>query len=464
MTDYQPVLHGILPHRHQPQILLTPQDDGWTLPSMGVPVEPGMSPYGFFAPSMRTELVSGCHVSTLYCAYFEEKNEEHGYRSVFVLENLDADFQPSDGARWFTHAEIDALTLTDAYLRPVIDAYFREQEMKQYPAERPPWAFPGWLNHAGDWIRAQVEANGWQLDGEIGLVRKWSITCVLKVPTTVGDLYFKAVPPIMAREIEVTRFLAAQFPEHLPSIVAYDAEQRWLLMRDFGQALLRDSREIADWERMIREFAALQVATHPQIDTLRNLNALYYPLEELPEGFNALLTDEVYLHPGRHISAEEIERVRGYVPQIRRLIEELVGYDIPETILHGDFHSGNTALQGEKIIFFDWTDVMVGCPLLDMAFFFDGVGEILTDVPDADGHLQEVYLEGLASLAPIETLRKALPLGQTVGFLQLVVHNYDLLRHLEPSEHWTLDVIGFFTKQLLIRLETVHELSPSASS
>jgi hypothetical protein len=461
--EHEAVLQIILPHAREPKLLLQ-QDGGWTMPRLELEFAPGASPFRFFSLGMKTQSVLGCQVAMLRCAYFEPATDDHGYRCIFVAENLDPDFQPPTGTRWFTYDELNGIVLNDEYLRAVVETYVQEAQTKHYPEERPSWAFPGWWAYTSDWIRAQVKANGWRLEGEIELVRKWSITCVMKAPTSVGDLYFKAVPPMMAREVEVTWFLAEQFPDYLPSIVAYDTEQRWLLMRDFGQTFLVDSKEVADWERVLREFSALQIAMVPQVDTLVKLNALHYPVEQLPDGLEALLADTEYLHPDRHMSQEEIERVRSYLPQIRQLAEELTGYDIPLTILHGDFHSGNTAIQDQQIIFFDWTDVMVGCPLLDMAFFFDGVGEVLGDAPETTAQLRETYLEGLSSLAPIDVLRRALPLAQTMGFLQLVVHYHDLLSRLEPSERWTLEVIGFFMKQMLMRLETVHHLSPTARS
>src|SRR5690606_29162236 len=152
----------------------------------------------------------------------------------------DPAFQPPDGARWLASDGLHGVTLTDDYLRRVISAWLRERETGAVPPERPPWAFDGWLDRAHDWIAAQVASQGWTLTGEIELGRKWCITCMFKVPTDAGTLYFKAVPDTFSREIEITRYLGALYPDSIPSIVAAEPDEHWLLMRDFNAEILGD--------------------------------------------------------------------------------------------------------------------------------------------------------------------------------------------------------------------------------
>jgi hypothetical protein len=66
------------------------------------------------------------------------------------------------------------------------------------------------------------------------LVKNWGISCLLRVPTSAGDLYFKAVPPLFAREGMITVEVATFCPEHAPTVVAVEPARRWLLLEDFG--------------------------------------------------------------------------------------------------------------------------------------------------------------------------------------------------------------------------------------
>src|SRR5947208_11116813 len=98
----------------------------------------------------------------------------------------------------------------------------------------------------------------------------------MKAPTSTGDLYFKAVPPTFARQTATTRLLSRHFPTHIPTLVASEDANHWLLLRDFGGTLLGDSRNVADWERALHDFAALQVTMSGEIEALFACDAMDY--------------------------------------------------------------------------------------------------------------------------------------------------------------------------------------------
>lgn len=446
-------LHAILPHANALRILLLAEGAAWTLPRLTAAASDDV--FDLFKSGMDAAQVLACATETLYSPYCEWANDEHGFRFVFVTDNLDPAFQAPEGARWIDRDELAALTLADEPLRPVIERYFEERTTEIYLVERPPWAFPGWSKRAKMWVEAQVEAQGWTLTGEIEQVRKWCITCVLKAPTSGGDLYFKAVPPTFAREVAVTRLLAELHPENVPSLVAGDETERWLLLRDFGKAYLGESKNAADWERAVRDFAALQMSMSGQVEALFERGALDYRMETLPEKFDVLLADDAMLKPDRHITAEEIERAHCLLPRIKALIAELDSYALPATIVHGDFHVWNTVVQDGRIVFFDWTDAAVGHPFFDMALFFEALhqAEAFAEQPEAVARLREVYLQAWSAFAPMDVLRKALPLGEMVGMVHQAVNYRHLLLSIEPAERWTLQSVGQLVKQVLTRVE-----------
>ena len=94
------------------------------------------------------------------------------------------------------------------------------------------WTSPEWLSEATAWIRERADVAG---DIEQPHVRWWST--VLRVPTTDGDLYFKAVSAIHVFEAALTGLLAELQPGRVPEVVAMDAERGWMLMRDGGARL-----------------------------------------------------------------------------------------------------------------------------------------------------------------------------------------------------------------------------------
>lgn len=452
---HAPCLHFILPHPSEDRILVLADAFGWTLPQIR-PEGDLDKLFDVFEFGMKIQAVADCVVVALCCPYVEEANHAHGHRLIFVLENRDPSYQPPDGARWITSDELGSVT--PDYLRPTLENYFRERETGIYPRERLPWAVPGWQDEAHDWIKHHAAANGWTLEGEIEIVRKWCIACVIKAPTSAGHLYFKASPPTFARETAITSLLSRHFPIHIPTVVASHDAHHWLLLRDFGGTLLGDSKNVADWERAMRDFAALQVAMSGQIEALFQCDAMDYRLEVLPEKLAVLLADEELLKPNQ-ITAEEIERVHSLVPRINAMIEEMKGYNLPATIVHGDFHPWNIAVKEDRTIFFDWKDAAVGHPFYDFAPLPLNIirRRIFPDQPEVIAHLREAYLAGWTSFAPVETLRRALLLGEALGVLQKALNYRHLLRCLEPSDRWMVDYTGAAVKDFLTQVEALQE-------
>src|SRR5690606_3452298 len=192
---------------------------------------------------------------------------------------------------------------------------------------------------------AQVASQGWTLTGEIELGRKWCITCMFKVPTDAGTLYFKAVPDTFSREIEITRYLSALYPDSIPSIVAAEPDEHWLLMRDFNAEILGDSKEVDLWMQALRDYGTLQAGTAAHVDALLACGASDFRLEALPGKLDAMLADDEILQPDRHITAEEIGRLRECAPRIKAILAELQTYAVPPTIVHSDFHPWNVAVR-----------------------------------------------------------------------------------------------------------------------
>ena len=99
------------------------------------------------------------------------------------------------------------------------------------------WVQPEWLAGATSWIRSRLDDQGISLTGEIEQphVRWWST--VLRVPTSEGDLWFKANAPPHAFEAELIAILERLRPGRVPELVALDAGRGWMLMRDGGTRL-----------------------------------------------------------------------------------------------------------------------------------------------------------------------------------------------------------------------------------
>ena len=302
---------------------------------------------------------------------------------------------------------------------------------------RNPWAQEGWFGTAAAWMSERAAGQGRPLTGPVQQEKSWSISCILRAPTSAGDVFLKAVPPLFAVEPRITAFLAQRFPRHVPPVLATDPRRRWTLMGDAG-AMLKRGADAAVWEGLGRCLARLQVAFAGQGETLLSLGCpdrrLARFLLEL-EGFVAPPDPPGPPEqlPGRRpdASPELLARLREALPRVRRACAALEAVGVPATLVHGDLHGGNVAWRDGEPVFFDWTDAFLGHPFLDLITLW-GDDPAAPPAPHSI-RLREVYLEAWADYAPAARLREALELGLALGALYQTLSYHRIISSIEPA-------------------------------
>jgi hypothetical protein len=181
---------------------------------------------------------------------------------------------PGPGARWAGRDDLAGAAFRhhdQAMLAGVLD------ELAVGPAGsgRAPWAARGWFQAAEGWLRGSLDALGDAATGPVQQVQLWELSCILRVPTVHGDVWFKASrdSPLFVNEAVITRELAGLFPDHVPAPLAVDAERRWMALPDFGAELGWDA-PVEVREDVLRTFARLQVRAAPQVDRLLGAGCL----------------------------------------------------------------------------------------------------------------------------------------------------------------------------------------------
>lgn len=171
-----------------------------------------------------------------YFQRYFENNLLCGTHWVIVLE-LREDSPGPEKASWFglekkgsknfaipLHAELVQKWLLERLL---------ENSMSQIPSCRMPWARLGWFKKARSWVTNFVEEQGWQLTGPVEQGRANIISAQIKIPTSVGNLYLKAVPPYCKNEPVFGPVLEKLLPGRVPHILQSEVENGWILMADF---------------------------------------------------------------------------------------------------------------------------------------------------------------------------------------------------------------------------------------
>ncbi len=434
MSDPQHDNYCLIPHARDSCVLLCETEAGWTLPRHAETDVPKIN------RAMR-KLLPGLDVTYLRVAYDhyqdEEREEQH---IVYAMENHSPAWKPSAGGAWISCGELRELPLAVSEHRAVLEEWFAELVSGQVPAKRVPWARPGWYAGALTWIAEQLRAHRYQLSGPIEQVRMRVWSCVLRVPTTAGDLYFKAAPSSFAYEPTLTAGLAQIWPAHLPVVLAVDPARHWMLMQDAGIILRRTEQreEVATWERMLDLFAHMQIDAVARQEQLLALGCPDRRLDRLPTLFEELLNEPSLLLIGQEdgLSEEEYAHLRALVPEVRRLCAELANYGIPETLHHDDFHDGNIMLKDGRYIFFDWAECALAHPFYTMIIVLRWTKHVLEFDETARMRLRAAYLVPWTRYASMDRLLQAFDLAQRLGLLCRALTWRQTLSQLEEAERW----------------------------
>lgn len=233
------------------------------------------------------------------------------------------------------------------------------------------WEQLDWLEQAEEWIRDELGRSGVRVTGPIEQphVREWGT--VLRVPTSEGNVYFKATTLELQNEAAVTKALSRWYPDLLPRLYAVDIERNWLLVADGGLRLrdaFKDGLAIDAWSDVLTSYARFQIDLAQRVEKLLSLGSPDRRLHKLPLLFAELMADTDWLMIGEEngISREEHKRLVTGLPHIEQLCRELAEYNIPNSLHHGDLHDGNIFRKSGRHHFFDWGDSVITHPFFSL--------------------------------------------------------------------------------------------------
>lgn len=425
--------YALIPHIRNPSVLLLKTEAGWTLPRHAETEAPAIN--RVMSEQLGLDVIL---LRAIYDRYHdEERAEQH---IVYELENHAPEWMPPADGAWISGAELRSLPLAVPEHREVLEKWLAEASSEQTTSERVPWTCRGWYVEAKAWIQEQLQLRGYQLRAPIEQVhvRLWS--CVLRAPTTNGDLYFKAASPAFAYEPELTAGLAKLWPEHQPVVLAVDSKRHWMLMEDAGTTLRRSerARDLNAWADLLTLFAQIQIDAIAHQQELLSLGCPDRRLAKLPALFDELLETPSALLIGQKegLSEDEYTRLRAMGQEVRMLCAELASYGIPETLHHDDFHDGNIMLKDGRYLFFDWAECALAHPFYTMIIVLRLAKHVLKYDEIARARLREAYLAPWTRYAPMERLRQAFDLAQRLGLLCRALTWHQTVSSLEEADRW----------------------------
>lgn len=275
-------------------------------------------------------------------------------------------------------------------------------------ADRVPWARPGWYEQTCAAVDEVLSDLGRPRTGPARQVVHWGISAVMEIPTAEGAVWFKQVPALFAHEGRLTAFLHDVVPGSVPHPL-HVGEDWWLT-----EAIPAQLRPLVGMEH----YTPLGVLQRAVADCTEQLLGLGCPDRRLGSLMASLLSGRTTAL----LTPDQADRLRAGRDEISAAVSTLMGSGLPDTLVHGDFHTGNLRLTARGWVIYDWTDGSVSHPLLDL--------QPLWSLRRWTG---EEFEQGVASWWPGRTIAPEVWAAATkVGMANLVVSHTDITLAVEP--------------------------------
>ena len=323
-------------------------------------------------------------------------------------------------------------------IRPRANELLAELRENRPPPElRPRWMRRGWFERASTWMRAATTDAGRPLTGDPRPFFLRGISALLRAPTDGPDLFLKAVFPLFHAEPVLTRLLAERFPEAIPTVVAIESNEGWLIVEDIGSAWVGDVPEAdrpAALGRGATALVAIQRAMALDDGALRTLldaGAPHRPLADLVASVAAAIGPDGFGVGDGGIPPERAGRV---LEALATAVARVESTGLPESVVHGDFHSGNAALVDDRVVIIDWSDAAISNPAIDLVTWVAWSGGRQREVDAAtDG-----WVDAWSGAVDGEALHAVIDDVLIVGAAYQIVSYDGIGRNLEPATRYTM--------------------------
>lgn len=262
---------------------------------------------------------------------------------------------------------------------------------------RAPWARPGGVQAMVQWADGFVDRTG-----PAELVKSWNLSCLVRLPTTQGTVWCKAVPPFFEHEGALLQLVAGLRPDLVPPVLALTP----------GLTLMGHVDGVDQWDAA-PEIAMAMVEALVDLQQAVTVDELH--ATRLPDWRSSSLVVATRDLCGREdvrttLATEEVAALDRLVDELPDRFAVLDECEIEPTLIHGDFHPGNWRGAPGHMVLLDWGDSGVGHPLLDMPAFLGRMSQ------ESASTVRERWLYLLSGqarrasdlIAPIAALRQAL--------------------------------------------------------
>jgi hypothetical protein len=285
---------------------------------------------------------------------------------------------------------------------------------------RAAWALPGGPAASLSWAAEQLASIGWR-PALAKQQRTWNLSAIWCLDSPSGVAWLKQVPRFFAHEPTVLRWIASEAPQLVPPLLAADGNGRMLLAHVAGEDLY-----FAPPPELAGLIDDLHVIQHRAVTHVDALCAAGVPDKRWPV-LASRLAETVTRH-GPGLGPELNAALQSLMEGLDSRLSAIGSCGLPDTLGHGDFHSGNARGDGEHRVIIDWGDSFVGHP------GFDALRIVDQQPPTVAALLLRQWGDRWRTTVPGCDPERALELLVPVAALNAAAAYAAFVSQIEPSE------------------------------
>jgi hypothetical protein len=289
---------------------------------------------------------------------------------------------------------------------------------------RMPWARVGGVAADVAWADRQLALLGRPRTGPALQMRTWNLSLLLRLPTSLGAVWLKHVPPFFRHEGPVITIVQEAQCVSTPPLLADDSVAGRILLGEVrGVDQHHPDEPLAT--RMVETLVTLQHRMMSRREAVLASGAADW---RAPALLHAASDLAVRGEVRAELDRVELGALDAVIAGLAGRLEALYSCGLQDTLIHGDFHPGNHRFDGHRLVLLDWGDSGVGHPLLDMAAFLERVpAEWLHRV-------QSLWVAAWTARFPRAEVARAVELIQPVAALRQAIIYRRFLDAIELSE------------------------------
>jgi hypothetical protein len=441
----------LLPDYARARVALVPEGNSFSLPQFSR--EEGIR-YHTVA-TVNDAVLSTWHVPVTVSRCLVEG--QNGLPATFALHNHDESWKLPPPATWIEVNRLKDLSFTNPEHGTAVLDWLSSEADESWRTV--PWSSPMWFARATKWISDYVQSTGATLIGAPVQIRVWSLSCVLRVSTTAGTLYFKALPDFFGHEPVLMRYLSKHFPQYMMDVVATEPDEHWMLTREMSGPE-PESKE--DWHKVLQTLAEIQQHCDNNLDELLSLGCNDRRLALLPTELQPVLQEltQPQMRQLYGVTEAEAEELARRVRAVGELCDRLADCGIPDTLVHGDLWGPNVIFRdpvsGKSPIIFDWTDAAISHPFFDIYI-------VLTSEKD-DGkrkNARQAHIDVWSDILPHKKVMAAFALSEQIAPYYYLLAYRRVELNAPPQSRWELSFLLLRFVRKILEQTKVGDTRPS---